>query len=99
MHENSENTIIITGPRSPLMPSLRTYVYAAPAPKPDSSPAKAGMLAIPAVGFITSTAPKNATATIAHSFLVAFSFRMIADIIIAKNGDILLSTLASAIAI
>ena len=99
MHENSENTIIITGPRSPLMPSLRTYVYAAPAPNPESSPAKAGMLAIPAVGLITSTAPKNAAATIAHSFFVAFSLRMIADMIIAKKGDILFSTLASAIVI
>ena len=48
---------------------------------------------------MTSTEPKKATATISHSLRVAFSLSMIADIMIAKKGDILLSTLASAMVI
>ena len=93
---NAEKNITISGPRSPLRLICRTNVYAAPAPRPPSTPASEGRLAMPAVGRTTNTAPINAARTLRMSTFFGYSRRMSMEKRMAKNGESLLSILASA---
>ena len=88
--EKTEKKQTITGPLSPCFPSFLTNTYAVPAQNPENKPTSAGKDASPAVGCTTKTAPINANTTHIHSNFVGISFNIQTDMIMAKNGDILL---------
>ena len=78
------------------MPSFLTKVYAVPAPKPPRTPNSAGISSgLSKLGFIINILPANAVQTPIICTSFGFSFNRNTEKIIAKNGDNLLSILAS----
>ena len=97
MQENKEKHITMTGVEAPLPVAFLTKAYAVPAPKPPYSPIKAGTSSIlPGVGLKIRSAPVNAMIVAMISVFDGLSLSSGIETSIAKNGDNLLSILASA---